>query len=128
MMSSTAGADGFLDLCILILKDFDDVGFQFAIGGGRCEGRQIKGRMQAAWTFCRQPTDRRVRVRGNVVYLGDEAGAADYLDRTARFPSCCHAGAAKRLIRMRQRAGVGIFGDDAHRFAYPDVISRRWRL
>ena len=32
-------------------------------------------------TFYWQPMVRQVRVRGNVVYLGDEASTADYLDR-----------------------------------------------
>ena len=128
MTLSTARADGFPDSRTLILKDVDDVGFHFAITGASRKGRQLDERMQAALTFYWQPMVRQVRVRGNVVYLGDEASAADYLDR----PDGSRA--AAMLGRQSDELGCGSELEAAYSEAMrtvsrdPDVVSPHWRL
>jgi pyridoxamine 5'-phosphate oxidase len=69
---------------VLILKNVDPEGWQFAAHAGSPKGRQLASRPRAALTFYWPELGRQVRVRGPVVAEPADRGAADFL---ARSPS-----------------------------------------
>ncbi|MEV7391970.1 pyridoxal 5'-phosphate synthase [Streptomyces sp. NPDC091215] len=84
MTLSTIGEDGGPDARVLILKNVDGDGWQFAAHAGSPKGRQLTARPRAALTFYWPFVGRQVRVRGIVEPASPEQSAADLL---ARAPS-----------------------------------------
>lgn len=84
MTLSTVGADGGPDARVLILKNVDAEGWQFAVHAHSPKGRQLADRPHAALTFYWPLQGRQVRVRGIVEPAPAERSAADLL---ARSPS-----------------------------------------
>ncbi|MFG2569123.1 pyridoxamine 5'-phosphate oxidase family protein [Streptomyces sp. NPDC048567] len=66
MTLSTVGEDGHPDARVLILKNVDGDGWQFAVHAGSPKGRQLAERPSAALTFYWPQQGRQVRVRGAV--------------------------------------------------------------
>ena len=81
MTLSTVDADGMPDLRVLLLKELDDRGWQFATDADSAKGRQIAGQPVAALGFYWREQGRQVRVRGSVVPLDRETSASDFLAR-----------------------------------------------
>jgi pyridoxamine 5'-phosphate oxidase len=81
MTLSTVDADGMPDLRVLLLKDVDDKGWQFATDADSAKGRQIAEQPVAALGFYWREQGRQVRVRGSVVPLDRETSASDFLAR-----------------------------------------------
>ncbi|WP_344561437.1 pyridoxal 5'-phosphate synthase [Streptomyces axinellae] len=67
---------------VLILKNVDEGGWQFAAHADSPKGRQLAARPSAALTFYWPALGRQVRVRGPVVAESAERGAADFLARS----------------------------------------------
>ncbi|MCB5273152.1 Pyridoxine/pyridoxamine 5'-phosphate oxidase [Arthrobacter sp. SO5] len=63
---------------MLILKDLDDDGWQFASSRASRKGRELAANPHAALNFYWQQHGRQVRVAGTVVELSAEASAADW--------------------------------------------------
>ncbi|MBQ0827233.1 pyridoxine/pyridoxamine 5'-phosphate oxidase [Streptomyces tagetis] len=82
MTLSTVGEDGGPDARVLLLKNVDDAGWQFAAHAGSPKGRQLAGRPRAALTFYWPLQGRQVRVRGTVQAASSEQSAADLLARS----------------------------------------------
>jgi pyridoxamine 5'-phosphate oxidase len=128
MTLATAGADGRPDARILLLKNVDGAGFHFAISAASRKGRQLEQRPSAALTFYWQPLARQVRVRGEVVYLGAEASAADFRAR----PDGSRA--AGMLGRQSETLECAAELDEAYARALvdvaqnPEAVSPHWRL
>ncbi|MGF1339811.1 pyridoxine/pyridoxamine 5'-phosphate oxidase [Streptomyces flavovirens] len=68
---------------VLILKNVDADGWQFAAHADSPKGRQLAARPSAALTFYWPALGRQVRVRGPVIAEPAERGAADFLARSA---------------------------------------------
>ncbi len=68
---------------VLILKNVDAAGRQFAAHADSPEGRQPAARPGAALTFCWPALGRQVGVRGPVIAEPAERGAAGFLARSA---------------------------------------------
>ena len=81
MTMSTVGADGVPSARVLIVKDVDDTGWQFAAHDASPKGRDLLARPAAALTFYWPAQARQVRVRGPVVPEPAERSAADFLAR-----------------------------------------------
>ncbi|MBC9715018.1 pyridoxal 5'-phosphate synthase [Streptomyces sp. TRM66268-LWL] len=81
MTLSTAGADGNPTARVLILKNVDAEGWQFASDSGGVKGRDLAERPYAALTFYWPQLARQVRVRGPVVPAGTAASRVDFLAR-----------------------------------------------
>lgn len=128
MTLATVDAQGIPDARVLLLKNVDDAGFHFAISAASRKGRQLAQRPHAALTFYWQPLARQVRVRGEVVYLGEEASAADF---RARPDGSRAAGMLGRQSEVLERAAEL---DEAYAAALadvsenPDAVSPHWRL
>ncbi|SDK17985.1 pyridoxine/pyridoxamine 5'-phosphate oxidase [Streptomyces indicus] len=81
MTLSTAGADGNPTARVLILKNVEAGGWQFASDSGGVKGRNLAERPYAALTFYWPELARQVRVRGPVTPESAEASRADFLAR-----------------------------------------------
>ncbi|MCO1599364.1 pyridoxal 5'-phosphate synthase [Micromonospora sp. RHAY321] len=81
MTLSTVDADGRPDTRVLLLKDLDDRGWQFATDADSAKGRQVAGQPAAALGFYWREQARQVRVRGSVTPLDSQTSAGDFLDR-----------------------------------------------
>ncbi|XVU28477.1 pyridoxine/pyridoxamine 5'-phosphate oxidase [Actinoplanes sp. CA-054009] len=77
MTLSTAGANAR----VLILKNVDEHGWQFAAHAASPKGREVAADPRAALTFYWSPLGRQIRVRGPVHPAPPEDSAADFLAR-----------------------------------------------
>lgn len=78
---ATADAAGNLSSRMLILKDLDGGGWQFATSRSSRKGRELAENPRAAMNFYWYALGRQIRVAGNVVLLGAEASARDWAER-----------------------------------------------
>lgn len=81
MSLGTVDADGLPDTRVLLLKEIDDRGWQFATASGSAKGRQVAAAPVAALGFYWREQGRQVRVRGAVAALDAETSAADFRAR-----------------------------------------------
>ncbi|MEU4427706.1 pyridoxal 5'-phosphate synthase [Actinoplanes sp. NPDC024001] len=81
MTLSTVGADGVPNARILILKNVDRDGWQFAVHAASPKGRDLSRHPAAALTFHWPEQARQVRVRGTVRPEPADRSAADFLAR-----------------------------------------------
>ncbi|SCD50453.1 Pyridoxamine 5'-phosphate oxidase [Streptomyces sp. DvalAA-14] len=82
MTVSTIGADANPSARVLILKNVDSDGWQFAALADSRKGLELAARPQAALTFYWPALARQIRVRGSVAPAGAEDSAADFLARS----------------------------------------------
>ncbi|MEU8706112.1 pyridoxal 5'-phosphate synthase [Streptomyces sp. NPDC048565] len=83
MTLSTVDAAGDPDSRVLILKNVDASGWQFAGHASSPKGRHLAGHPRAALTFYWPVHGRQIRVRGEVTPGSAEDNAADFLGRSA---------------------------------------------
>ena len=79
MTLSTVDAEGRPDARVLILKDVDADGWQFATATTSAKGTQLAARPHAALSFHWREQGRQVRVRGAVAAADPGVSAADFL-------------------------------------------------
>lgn len=82
MTLSTVDADGDVDARVLLLKNLDARGWQFASSARSAKGRQLAATGRAALTFYWPLLGRQVRVRGIAAPLPAAEGVADYQARS----------------------------------------------
>ncbi|MGW5095447.1 pyridoxine/pyridoxamine 5'-phosphate oxidase [Streptomyces nodosus] len=128
MTLSTVGEDGGPDARVLILKNVDSAGWQFAAHAGSPKGRQLTNRPRAALTFYWPLQGRQVRIRGTVEPASSEQSAADLLARavSARAEVLLgrqsdHLESAEERDRAIQEALARVESD-------PDLVSPEWTL
>lgn len=87
MALATADADGFPDVRMVLLKDFDARGFTFYSNAESTKGRQLAANPQAALCFHWKSLRRSVRMRGTVTPVEPETADAYFAsrDRGARI-------------------------------------------
>ncbi|MEU4162115.1 pyridoxal 5'-phosphate synthase [Actinoplanes sp. NPDC026670] len=81
MTLSTVGADGVPAARVLILKNVDDEGWQFAVHADSPKGQDLARQPAAALTFYWPAQARQIRVRGTVRPEPADLSAADFLAR-----------------------------------------------
>lgn len=81
MALATAGADGFPDVRMVLLKGFDDAGFVFFTNLESAKARELKERPQAALAFHWKSLRRQVRIRGAVTPVSDAEADAYFATR-----------------------------------------------
>src|SRR3984885_3349674 len=79
MTLSTVDAEGRPDARVLILKDVDPDGWQFATATVSAKGSQLAATPHAALSFHWREVGRQVRVRGQVAPADPSVSAADFL-------------------------------------------------
>ncbi|MEU6734879.1 pyridoxal 5'-phosphate synthase [Streptomyces physcomitrii] len=128
MTLSTVGGDGGPDARVLILKNVDAEGWQFAAHAHSPKGRQLAEHPRAALTFYWPQRARQVRVRGTVAPASAEQSAADLL---ARAPSARAEALLGRQSEHLESAGEreGAFRAALARIeADPALVSPEWTL
>jgi pyridoxamine 5'-phosphate oxidase len=81
MALATAGADGFPDVRMVLLKGFDESGFVFFTNLDSAKGRELRERPQAALVFHWKSLRRQVRIRGTVTPVSDAEADAYFATR-----------------------------------------------
>ncbi len=81
MALATAGADGFPDVRMVLLKGFDQTGFVFYTNLESAKGRELAERPQAALSFHWKSLRRQVRIRGLAALVPDAEADAYYATR-----------------------------------------------
>jgi pyridoxamine 5'-phosphate oxidase len=128
MTLSTVAEDGGPDARVLILKNVDGGGWQFAAHAGSPKGRQLAGRPRAALTFYWPLQGRQVRLRGTVEPASPEESAADLLARSAS--------ARAEVLLGRQSGHLASAGERDRLFrqalarveSEPALVSPEWTL
>jgi pyridoxamine 5'-phosphate oxidase len=81
MALATAGADGFPDVRMVLLKGFDEAGFVFFTNLESAKARELRERPQAALVFHWKSLRRQVRVRGQVTPVSEAEADAYFATR-----------------------------------------------
>jgi pyridoxamine 5'-phosphate oxidase len=81
MALATAGADGFPDVRMVLLKGFDESGFVFFTNLESAKARELRDNPKAALTFHWKSLRRQVRVRGTVAPVSDAEADAYFATR-----------------------------------------------
>jgi pyridoxamine 5'-phosphate oxidase len=81
MALATAGADGFPDVRMVLLKGFDEAGFVFFTNLESAKARELRERPQAALAFHWKSLRRQVRIRGEVTPVSDAEADAYFATR-----------------------------------------------
>lgn len=128
MTLSTIAADGIPSARVLILKNVDECGWQFAVHAASPKGRDLSRHPAAALNFYWPSQARQVRVRGPVAAEPAERSAADFLARPAGSRAEASLGRQSRplsdrdaLDRAVDRALDRIAGD-------PGYVDPAWTL
>ncbi|MFC9390064.1 pyridoxine/pyridoxamine 5'-phosphate oxidase [Streptomyces venezuelae] len=128
MTLSTVDEAGDPDARVLILKNADGSGFQFAAHAASPKGVQLAGAPRAALTFYWAEFGRQVRVRGAVVPDTRERSAADFLARGATARAEALLGRQSRYLTdtgARDRA----LGESLARVeTEPGLVDPAWTL
>ncbi|MFE4213626.1 pyridoxal 5'-phosphate synthase [Streptomyces sp. NPDC056844] len=128
MTLSTVDEDGDPWARVLILKNVDADGWQFAAHADSPKGRQLAARPGAALTFYWPALGRQVRVRGPVVAEPAERGAADFLARSASARAEALVGRQSRHLadpsERERRVGESLSRVSAD----PALVAEAWTL
>jgi pyridoxamine 5'-phosphate oxidase len=128
MTLSTLGVDGVPSGRVLILKNVDADGWQFAVQGSSPKGQELIGHPSAALTFYWSQQARQIRVRGPVVAESAERSAADFLDRPIGSRAEALSGMQSRPLVDRQDLEVA-GKENRERIAQePQLVSPAWTL
>jgi len=128
MTLSTVDADGYPDARILILKNVVNDTFYFASSFESRKGQQLKRNPQAAITFYWPMLGRQIRLRGTVEDMGDEAGAADFLQRSAEARAIALTGNQSRELVREEELEYSIAKQKERISHDPTITTRNWRL
>ncbi|MFI1102111.1 pyridoxal 5'-phosphate synthase [Streptomyces melanogenes] len=113
---------------VLILKNVDADGWQFAAHADSPKGRQLAVRPSAALTFYWPALGRQVRVRGPVVREPAERGAADYLARSASARAEALVGRQSRHLDSAAERDRVIAEALARVEREPGLVAEAWNL
>jgi pyridoxamine 5'-phosphate oxidase len=128
MTLSTLGVDGIPSGRVLILKNVDADGWQFAVHGSSPKGQDLIEHPSAALTFYWSLQARQVRVRGPVVAEPAERSAADFLARPVGSRAEALIGLQSRPLGDRQDLDLAT-KKNLERIAHePDLVAPEWTL
>ncbi|MBM7584464.1 pyridoxamine 5'-phosphate oxidase [Bacillus pakistanensis] len=82
MTLSTVDVEGQPDARVLILKNVDDYGWYFASSSNSQKGSQLEHNSKAALTFYWSDVGRQIRIKGNVIRMGEAESKQDFLLRS----------------------------------------------
>ncbi|PGH51618.1 pyridoxal 5'-phosphate synthase [Streptomyces sp. Ru87] len=128
MTLSTAGADGRPSARVLILKNADERGWQFASHAASAKGRDLAERPYAALTFFWQPLARQARLRGPVEPEPAERGAADFLARGPGARAEALLGRQSQVLDSPATRDAAVRRSLARLEREPDAVAPDWTL
>ncbi|MFD8641342.1 pyridoxal 5'-phosphate synthase [Streptomyces zaomyceticus] len=128
MTLSTVDETGDPDARVLILKNVDASGFQFAGHAGSPKGRQLAGSGRAALTFYWAQLGRQVRVRGAVRPAPADRSAADFLARSVTARAEALLGRQSQYLVDPHERERALRASLARIEAAPDLVDPAWTL
>jgi pyridoxamine 5'-phosphate oxidase len=128
MTLSTVGPDGVPSGRVLILKNVDALGWEFAVHGSSPKGVELLAHPVAALTFYWSPLGRQVRVRGPVVAAPPDRSAADFRARPAGSRAEAMAGNQSRPLDSRQTLDLSTKRALDRLARNPDLVVSGWTL
>lgn len=128
MTLSTVDETGDPDARVLILKNVDASGFQFAMHAASPKGIQLAGTPRAALTFYWAEFGRQVRVRGEVRPESAERSAADFLARSATARAEALLGRQSRYLTDPEERDRALEESLARVEADPGLLDPAWTL
>ncbi|MBR7838502.1 pyridoxal 5'-phosphate synthase [Actinospica durhamensis] len=128
MTLSTIGTDGTPSARVLILKNVDAHGWQFAAHGSSPKGRDLAGHPAVALTFYWSQQARQVRVRGPVEPASAQDSAADFLARSAGSRAEASTGRQSRPLEDRQTLDLATKQALERIAEQPDLVIPEWTL
>ncbi|WP_329457658.1 pyridoxine/pyridoxamine 5'-phosphate oxidase [Streptomyces sp. NBC_01497] len=128
MTLSTVDAEGRPDARVLILKNVDAEGWQFAVHADSPKGRELAAHGWAALTFYWSPQARQVRVRGPVVAEPAESAAADFLARSPEARAEALLGTQSRPLADLGERDLRTKESLARVERDPDLVAASWTL
>ncbi|WP_405607723.1 pyridoxal 5'-phosphate synthase [Streptomyces sp. NBC_01511] len=128
MTLSTVDEAGEPQARVLILKNVDASGWQFAAHGGSPKGRQVAARPSAALTFYWPLQGRQIRVRGAVAAESAERSAADFLARSPRARAEALLGRQSRHLADPAERDLAMAASLERVDRQPDLVAEEWRL
>ncbi|MFE5730021.1 pyridoxal 5'-phosphate synthase [Streptomyces sp. NPDC056528] len=128
MTLSTVDEAGDPDARVLILKNADASGFQFAAHAASPKGVQLAGAPRAALTFYWAEFGRQVRVRGAVVPDAPERSAADFLARGTTARAEALLGRQSRYLSDPDTRDRALRESLARVEAAPGLVDPAWTL
>jgi pyridoxamine 5'-phosphate oxidase len=128
MMLSTVDADGYPDARVLILKDVVGDAFYFATVSESRKGQQVKSNPQVALTFYWPKLGRQVRIRGTANDMGEEAGAADFRQRSLEARIVALAGYQSRELEKEDDLENSLALQRERIRREPEMVAPNWAL
>ena len=128
MTLSTVGADGVPSARILIVKNVDESGWQFAVHAASPKGQDLSRHPAAALTFYWPSQARQVRVRGAVRAEPAERGAADFLARPEGSRAEASLGRQSQPLADRAALDLAVGQARARIAADPGFVTPHWTL
>ncbi|MBL7260114.1 pyridoxine/pyridoxamine 5'-phosphate oxidase [Paractinoplanes lichenicola] len=108
MTLSTVGADGIPAARVLILKNVDEHGWQFAAHADSPKGQDLARHPAAALTFYWPARGRQIRVRGPVRPEPADRSAADFLARPPGSRAEASIGRQSRVLPDRRTLDAAV--------------------
>ncbi|WP_405792057.1 pyridoxal 5'-phosphate synthase [Streptomyces sp. NBC_01506] len=128
MTLSTVDEAGDPQARVLILKNVDAAGWQFAAHGASPKGRQVAAHPSAALTFYWPLQGRQIRVRGAVTPESAERSAADFLARSPSARAEALLGRQSRRLGEPKERDLAIAASLERVDKEPDLVADEWRL
>lgn len=98
MTLSTVGADGLPDTRVVVIREVDHHGWQFAADSGSAKGRQVARNPVAALGFYWREQGRQVRVRGRIESFDRATCNDDFLTRPIGSRVACLASPQSQVL------------------------------
>jgi pyridoxamine 5'-phosphate oxidase len=128
MTLATVGADGDPAARVLILKNVDEHGWQFAVHASSPKGQDLIRHPAAALTFYWPALARQVRVRGSVAAEPAERSAADFLARPAGSRAEASIGRQSQPLADRQELDLAVKQALERVEDEPGLVVAEWTL
>ncbi|WP_248925955.1 pyridoxine/pyridoxamine 5'-phosphate oxidase [Paenibacillus hamazuiensis] len=128
MTLSTIDAEGCPDARVLILKNVVGDKFYFASSSESRKGQQLKRNPKASLTFYWPILGRQIRLRGTVEDLGDEAGAADFKERSVEARAVALMGNQSQELENEEELEYSLARQRERIKRTPEITTLNWRL
>ncbi|GAB2627064.1 pyridoxamine 5'-phosphate oxidase [Paractinoplanes abujensis] len=128
MTLSTVGADGNPSARILILKNVDEHGWQFAAHADSPKGQDLARHPAAALTFSWPAQGRQIRVRGPVRPEPADRSAADFLARPLGSRAEASIGRQSRPLPDRRTLDAAVEQAGRRIAGEPGFVVPQWTL
>jgi pyridoxamine 5'-phosphate oxidase len=128
MTLSTVDPRGHPSARVLILKDLDAAGWQFASSASSRKGKELANAPWASLTFYWAALGRQVRVRGAVAPVSADASARDFLSRSPGARAVALGTRQSERLGSRQELEEELARAASRIGADPEAISAEWTL